>query len=372
LPVVLYQGLANGEWVPVSANGGMNFWVGNNRHAEGVYYAAEFIEQISAEGEERGFLAEARRRAGDPALNAAGASGFWFHEGLREIAAAPGRWARIEGRKLALFWNRDEAKTNVGDTFMRGLSPALRFAPGFGVVATLGLAGFARGISLKKWRPVTTLAGFVLVPLATCLLFFVSGEYRHPAVLPLCVAAGMLLADLPAAARQPRSFLTRGWAWTAAVAAGGFSLVCYDFPPLRLGSHPRLDYSNYAKAIAQEGDPRHPDEAPFARALALLDHPRGVAPDDLFLEKARLWVCHRASLVLRSPVWVERELDQAARLLGRNLDPPQRDYPPRFLLELQANLRQGLGELAQAGFVRDDPRLREQLEALRQRAHRIR
>ena len=43
LPIVLFNGAAHGEWVPVSANGGMNFWAGNNQDAQGIYYTAPFL-----------------------------------------------------------------------------------------------------------------------------------------------------------------------------------------------------------------------------------------------------------------------------------------------------------------------------------------
>ena len=61
---VLANGLTRGEWAPISGNGGMNFWIGNNRDAEGVYQAAGFLTSQTAQAEGRAFLSEARRRTG--------------------------------------------------------------------------------------------------------------------------------------------------------------------------------------------------------------------------------------------------------------------------------------------------------------------
>src|SRR4029079_17684636 len=83
--VIVGNGMLHGTWAPVSANGGMNLWVGNHRGAVGVYQAADFLKTPRAAGEESGFLDEARRRTGDPALALTGADGYWRGEALREV-----------------------------------------------------------------------------------------------------------------------------------------------------------------------------------------------------------------------------------------------------------------------------------------------
>src|SRR4029079_16301316 len=119
-------------------------------------------------------------------------------EALREIAADPLPWLRLEARKAAIFWSRMEWKTNVSMAFVETFSPVLRYDPvGFGLLAILGACGlallFARGPDPARW----IVAAYLLVPFATCVLFFVSGEYRHPAGIVLAIATGAPAQRLP-------------------------------------------------------------------------------------------------------------------------------------------------------------------------------
>lgn len=96
LPVVLVEHERSTEWTPLSANGGMNFRIGNHRGASGTYDDAPFVG--SSKGgdyrhtivvERDKFLAEARRRSGDARLTLARASEFWRNEAWQEIQADP-------------------------------------------------------------------------------------------------------------------------------------------------------------------------------------------------------------------------------------------------------------------------------------------
>src|SRR6185436_17149901 len=73
--------------VPVSANGGVVFWLGNAPGAVGVYTpAAGFTGSLATQ--QREAIDEASARAGR-ALDAVEADGFWWREGLRVRAADP-------------------------------------------------------------------------------------------------------------------------------------------------------------------------------------------------------------------------------------------------------------------------------------------
>lgn len=377
LPIVLINGATHGEWVPVSANGGMNFWVGNNQEAQGIYYTAPFLPGVNPDGEMRSYLDEARRRTGNPSLTLAGSSSFWLREGLRDVGAHFARWLRIEGRKFVLFWNAFEVNTNVGFAFVRGVSPVLASLPiGFGALAIFGVAGIALLFLTRRHDAAWLSAALVLVPLATVLLFFVSGEYRHPASLGLAIGAAVAvdaiwtfaegrLAGRRAGGARPRQ---RGPAsragWALAAGAAIVPMAAWDFPQLRLGCHPRYDYENYAREmVAPRPDGSLPGRDAFERAERLLD----LAPDsdsDLVLLQARLDLHSLGARILGDHGEARRAVDAAGALASHDLAAGQGEYADAFLARVLRDIPGKLDDLARLDVVRGDPALGRELSLL--------
>ena len=196
-PLAIEQRVRVGEWIPVSANAGMNLWTGNHVGASGTYQVAPFLPYPEAglagytiPSEKDAFWFEARKRTGDPELSLSGASRFWLFETGREVADEPLAWVRLMGRKFFALMNNDEPRTNADFALTSHVSPVLGYDPiRFGLLmlfATLGLVLLRPG----DGRVIAVLAPFVLAPFLTCLLFFVSAEYRHPAAPALAVLAG--------------------------------------------------------------------------------------------------------------------------------------------------------------------------------------
>ena len=350
LPVMISSGIRDGRWTPLTANGGMNFWVGNHRNAEGIYHAADFVVEVGAQGEEEGFLGEARRRTGRSDLDLVEADRFWLREGLRDVRDDFGRWLRIDGRKLALFWNRHETRTNVGMAFVEQFSRVLHLLPAFGIVAVFGLAGLAWLLAARRLWPAAVVSAFVFVPMAVCILFFVSGEYRHPVAPALCLAAAAPLdTALRAARRSSRIPLVIG------LGAGTLSLplVFHRFPPLERTDHPRLDYGNYAMALCAGGGQDPASE----QALALLERGRSVLGDDPFLLDATLRVHVLAALRLDDRNHALAALEIAAQLLAWAAGPDADTFPERFLQKTFTDLERGTAALARLPSVRSDSEL---------------
>jgi hypothetical protein len=371
-PVILYNGLAHGEWAPVSANGGMNFWVGNNAQAEGVYHAADFLGSQTAAGEHLAFLAEARRRTGNYGMSLADASDFWLGEGIGDIRADPSRWLRIEGRKAALFLNRHEIKTNVGMEFVKEFSPSLRFDPiDFALLAMLGAGGLLHLLLSGRKAAAGLLAVFIAAPLATSLLFFVSGEYRHPASLPLCVAAAELVRELlmrtiswvrgAGPARSGPFRLAASLLAVAVVTPAAF----WRFPALHLEGHPHLDRANYARRIAStKPDGAHASRRNVEQALQLLDRGHSSGDEDVMLLDARLWIETWAAEELHDPAMVRAAFVTAEGLLSRDLRPRPDGYSEYFLSRVRASVSERIRSLFDLDVVRNDPELRREAEIL--------
>jgi len=203
-PAALLNYAASGEVLLTSSQGGMNFYIGNARGATGTYAALSSGSQVpERQRADAGRLAAAfaSRERGRPVapgeLDPAAVSRLFWRETWREIAADPGAWLRLLGRKVRLFWNAYELPDAEGFRVYRRESLLLRCDPVvFGVVAPLaavGLLALARGGGPRRRRALlpALLAGTAG---AAVVAFFVFGRYRLaalPFLLPLA-AAGVL------------------------------------------------------------------------------------------------------------------------------------------------------------------------------------
>jgi tetratricopeptide (TPR) repeat protein len=192
LPTVWHNyAAAPGRIVPVSANGGVVFWLGNAPGAAGVYTpAAGFTGSLQTQ--QREAIDEASARAGR-ALDAVESDGFWWREGLRARAADPFGTIGLIARRVLL--TVDNAEHGLDYTPAIDANP-LRFAAPVPFAVLLGLAVF--GAVALGW---TRTGGFpvwssLLVAAAAPLVFYVSSRHRLPVAFLLCVPAGAGIAAL--------------------------------------------------------------------------------------------------------------------------------------------------------------------------------
>ena len=136
-PLAVEQRVRVGEWIPVTANAGMNLWTGNRAGASGTYQVAPFLPYPEAgksaytiPSERDAFWVEARQRSGDPTLSLQGASTFWLYETGREVAGSPLEWMRVMGRKFSALMNDVEPRTNADFALTSPLSPQSRSSIG--------------------------------------------------------------------------------------------------------------------------------------------------------------------------------------------------------------------------------------------------
>lgn len=224
LPVVLLNVRASGEWMLTSAQGGMNFYIGNGPEATGTY-----VPFSEGSQDPQQLLADSRRvaarlwseRTGEPVdpeeLTPARSSRILWTETLRSMAAAPLDWLAMTVRKAALFWNAYEIPDAEDLVVNRELSAVLALAPvSFGWLAPLALLGFVPAFR-RSPRDGRLLAAAVTGVFASVMLFFVLGRYRlsvTPFLLPL---AGLALVWLGTGVR---AFLGDRRRWKLPAVAG--------------------------------------------------------------------------------------------------------------------------------------------------------
>jgi len=272
-PLSVRNTLVGGELALTTSGAGMNFYVGNNAGATGIYESAPFLSSAEPEKERDDFLREAERRSGRR-MTPGEASSFWLGEGLRFVREQPAAYLRLVGRKLFMFWNRVESQNNLSFYFAADFVPLLGLLPvHWGVAAPLGLVG----LLFYRRREALLLDLCLAAYLAGCLLFFVSSEYRLPVVPVLLLYAGQTLTCSAAA--------VRGGRWRSLVLPAAVALVLAvpvhheDAVTTRLQAK-RIDYYNFGALYERRGELREaermytvslridPDFATAHRALA--------------------------------------------------------------------------------------------------------
>lgn len=198
-----------GELIVTTANGGSNFYIGNNpSNHTGEYQQLPFVN-ANPKYEQRDFAAEAERRAGR-ALTDRESSSFWFGESWKWIRAQPLDWLRLCWRKVRAFWGAFEIPDSLDYYLYRETAPVLRLPlPGFGLLAPLGLLGAAWTWRRRGWPRLLVI--FVLGYSLSTILFFVFSRFRMviaPALYVFAAHAALELARRWRVAAGGRTALT--------------------------------------------------------------------------------------------------------------------------------------------------------------------
>jgi 4-amino-4-deoxy-L-arabinose transferase-like glycosyltransferase len=188
--------VAGGAPVPFTTGGGVNLWLGNNPHADGVNpFIFGPLEAVAD---------DVRAHA----ATSAEADRIFRRHALSFIHDQPGAALRLARKKLV--WTlTDRELPNTDDVewvtshswiFWRPMFPL-----SFGMLLPFALAGAT--LVGRQWRELTPLAGLVATGVVTGVVFFTNGRFRL-----IMVPAVLLLAAL-ALDRLPRVFDHRPRQW---------------------------------------------------------------------------------------------------------------------------------------------------------------
>ncbi len=219
LPPIAYNARSTGELVPVTAHGGINFYMGNRPGAQGT-----FEPPPGMRGDMRGLIEDARAQAEADRgrrMSDAEVSDYYVQRALEAIRGDPAAWLRLIGRKFLIFWNGAEVPDLPNVYFYAQASPVLRllFLP-FAVIAPLGACGLI--VLGRSGRNRSIVFVFVVAGLVSVLLFFVNARYRLPLVPILMLAAAYFIGW------TAKEISRRRWRpvlWMAALAAAFLVLV---------------------------------------------------------------------------------------------------------------------------------------------------
>lgn len=179
MPVSVRNYYVEKDLVIVSANGGLNFYIGNGPGATGTFRIIE--EGRPAPGDVTGrFVAQ---QAEGRILTLAEVSDWWYSRAWSYIGRDPSLFLKNWAWKIYLFWNAFEIPQLEWYKAARGYSPILRLPlVSSRFVIPLSLIGL--GLSIRRFRKLGALHLYVATQIIVISLFFVTGRYRV-AVLPV-------------------------------------------------------------------------------------------------------------------------------------------------------------------------------------------
>lgn len=175
-PAATHNWHAERAFIPVATNGGVNFFLGNERGATGLTPVAPGLrwEQTMTRP----------LRAGQISLSEQ--DRWWYARAAEEIRAAPGRWLGLLATKTALFLNAAESSNNKALGHFTAISfPVRHYHWWFGGLVCLAIVGLAARPGGPALYFTSVIGGFGV----SVVLFFVSERYRLPIVPLLAPAA---------------------------------------------------------------------------------------------------------------------------------------------------------------------------------------
>jgi hypothetical protein len=224
-PVTARNYLVSGDFVLISSNGGLNFYLGNNPLAAGIYYNVDRID-LATDPDGRRFLEAESGRV----LTHSEASSLWMDKAQSFILEEPGSAIGLMAKKLLLFFHHKEiSQVGYNYVFVREQAlPLLGLLPGFFVVCPLAVLGCIRG--WQRRRDLFLLYGFLAAEVASIVLFFMTDRFRLSAIPFMVLFAGFALVGIMEVVRERKWKELRIPAVTIASVCAAMTVLNVDVP----------------------------------------------------------------------------------------------------------------------------------------------
>lgn len=206
LPLAIHQTRATGHLQLLTLNGGLNFYIGNNPMARGIYSEP----RIDLEGDDTAVRSASILAGRD--LTMEESSRFWTDRALTFLRERPGRAAWLLGRKALLYLSPREIPQLENFHSLEESALPLRLAfVDFRWILPLAVLGIA--VAFRPERPRQGRGGtagtlpwltLALVGWIATTLFFATGRYRIPFLAGFVGLAGYGAAALVDMIRRRR------------------------------------------------------------------------------------------------------------------------------------------------------------------------
>jgi len=186
-PVTLHNYLADGDLVLIAANGGVNFFIGNNPQSDGITAAVPGTRGDRWGGHEDQ-VRIAREALGDPGATPRQISDYWYDSAWKYIRVSSLEAIRHTAFKAFILINSHEVSNNRIIEFVTRHSWIYSWATlKFWLVLPLAFAGLVIGGGRR--HPKSLLLVFIAVYTATVLPFFINARFRMPLATVLIIFA---------------------------------------------------------------------------------------------------------------------------------------------------------------------------------------
>ncbi|MBW2453087.1 MAG: glycosyltransferase family 39 protein [Deltaproteobacteria bacterium] len=268
-PVTVRNYLVEGDFVLITANAGLNLYVGNNPRANGGYQLPEglWFRPGDPLDDFAGFTAASQALGHEPSSSEL--SRWWASKASSYVATHPAAALGLLKEKLRILINDYEYPQMVNYTVYGEVAPVLKVLPGAGFVVPAGLVGMAAMWLGRHGRRRRLLAALIISYALAFLPFFVTGRYRVAWLVLLAPFAAWTVVQIVLAARRRR------WRRTCALVVAtslGLVLTCW---PLRAYPSRANQHMDFVRALLRIGD-RH-RAAHFARRATELEPTRADA-----------------------------------------------------------------------------------------------
>jgi len=179
LPVTLINWVTEKEFILLTTNGGINFYIGNHKGADGMFHLPansglwDHKLYISSK-----YSAEKNTKS---LLTPGGVSKYWFKKGLEFISNNPAEFTKLLAKKTLLMINKFEVSNHHSYYFFKKFSRILKYNPlNLSLIMLFASAGLI--LSFSQWRRYILLYIFLTVTFTVSILFFVTDRYRLPTI----------------------------------------------------------------------------------------------------------------------------------------------------------------------------------------------
>jgi tetratricopeptide (TPR) repeat protein len=183
-PIALRNKLIGHDNVLIASQGGINFYIGNNPHADGVSaIMPEFGSTWQYSDAE--YMAKSETGKLGQEMKPSEVSSFYYRKGIDFAVNRPLAWLGLTVKKFGLFWNSFEVSNNQDLYFFRRFATITKILPPlFFIISPFSLIGLALIFRFDKKYHI--LGYFAIVYMLTIIGFFVNSRFRLP-VLPLLI-----------------------------------------------------------------------------------------------------------------------------------------------------------------------------------------
>lgn len=198
-PVTIANYKASGEFIPISTQGGVNFYIGNAQNATGW---ASILPDVGGNWTDEDVMRvvgedmRGNSTASDSqTLTAHRADRHLWKMGWREIASHPLGWSKLMVKKLMLLLDAREIGNNRPLLLASDSSPHVRLlmSLSLGIMLPFALVGVVSHFRLPEVKAALL---FIALFGGSLLLFFVNSRYRMPLLPMVAFLAGLGIKHL--------------------------------------------------------------------------------------------------------------------------------------------------------------------------------